>query len=446
MNEQQPSLLRTLGPWQMAAYGAGSMLGAGIYGLIGVAAAEVGAAVWLAFLVALVAALLTGLSYASLGSRYPRAAGAAYITQRAYRRGLLTHLVGLAIACSALTSMAAGARVIGENLQRLPALAEISVAVLASAFLVLIAAIVFRGIRESMWVNVACTAIEAGGLFLVLAVGIRYWGSTDLLELPEGAGGPSLAGIPMLLMVQGAILTFYAFLGFEDSLNVAEEVKNPRRNVPLGLMLAMTLAAILYIGVAITAVSVVPWRELAQAGAPLAEVMARAAPWFPTSAFVVITIIAVGNTALINYVTCSRLLFGMARDKRLPEPLSRVHLRRRTPHIAVIVILVLLILLVLVGDIGELAAATVLLMLLVFTAVNGALAILKLRSGEEKGGFEIPVFVPVLGAAICFALFIVRVTSGNWVAPAIAGALLLGAAVLYFLLRPAGAALEAESV
>jgi APA family basic amino acid/polyamine antiporter len=334
--------------------------------------------------------------------------------------------------------------VIGENLQRLPALSDVSVALLACLFLVCVAAIVFRGIRESMWVNVVCTVIEAGGLFLVLAVGVRYWGTADLLDLPTEAGGFAIAGVPLLLMVQGAILTFYAFLGFEDSLNVAEEVKNPRRNVPLGLMMAMTVAAVLYIGVAITAVSVVPWRELAQAGAPLAEVMARAAPWFPNWAFVVITIVAVGNTALINYVTCSRLLFGMARDRRLPEPLSRVHLTRRTPHIAVAIILALLILLVLVGNIGQLAAATVLLMLLVFAVVNGALVFLKLRPGEEKGGFEIPTAIPVLGAVTCLALFLVRVSSGDWVATAIAGALLAGAGLLYAVLKPAGEALDAS--
>jgi amino acid transporter len=420
----------------MAAYGAGSMLGAGIYGLIGIAAGQMGSAVWLAFAVSLIAALLTGLSYASLGSRYPRAAGAAYITQRAYGSGMLTHLVGLAIACSAVTSMAAGSRVIGENLQRLPGLGEWPVPVLACIFLVAVSLTVYRGIRESMWVNVTATAIEAGGLLLVLAVGMRYWGTADLLEIPPPVTGGAPPGIPLLLVVQGAVLTFYAFLGFEDTLNVAEEVKNPRRNVPLGLVMAMTLAAILYIGVAITAVSVVPWRELANAGAPLAEVMARAAPWFPTSAFVLITIVAVGNTALINYVTCSRLLYGMARDKRLPEFLSRVHERRRTPHVAVFGILVVLIILVLIGNIGQLADATVLLMLLVFGIVNSALVGLKLTPSEPEGGFEIPVFVPALGAMVCISLLMIRLLSGDWVAPVIAVTLLILTAPLYLFLRP----------
>ena len=439
----QPTLLRTMGPWQMAAYGAGSMLGAGIYGLIGVAAGRMGSAVWLAFLAALVAALLTGRSYASLGSRYPRAAGAAYVTQRAYRMGLLTHVVGLAVVCSGLTSMAAGSRVIAANLQRLPMLDEVSLTILALGFLVLVSAIVFRGIRESMWVNVTCTAVEAGGLLLVLVVGARYWGTVSLWEFPpEAMNGLMFAGFPMLLIMQGAILTFYSFLGFEDTLNVAEEVKNPSRNVPFGLVMAMALAAVLYIGIAITAVSVVPWRELATAGAPLAEVMARAAPWFPNWAFIAITIFAVGNTALINYVTASRLLYGMARDKRLPSRVGSIHQTRRTPHIAVLLVLAILVVLVLVGDIGPLADATVLLMLLVFSIVNTALVVLKLRPAEPKGGFEIPLFVPVLGAAVCFALFIVRTTSGDWVATAIAGALLALIGLLYVTLKPSPATEE----
>ena len=266
-----PKLQRSVGLWQMTLYGAGSMLGAGIYGLMGQVAATAGSAIWLAFLLSLVAAGLTGLSYASLGSRYPRAGGAAYITQRAYRRSLLTHVVGLTVACSGFTSIAAGARVVGENLQTLPGLESLPTSTLALTYLAIVGAIVYRGIRESMWVNVACTLVEAGGLLLVIAVGLRFWGSANLLEFPVGS--ETTAGLPLVLMVQGVVLTFYAFLGFEDSINIAEELKNPRRDLPFGLVMAFVLTAIIYMCVAVTAVSVVPWRELAEANAPLARIM-----------------------------------------------------------------------------------------------------------------------------------------------------------------------------
>lgn len=434
----EPELRRSIGLFQMIFYAAGSMLGAGIYGLVGKAAGEMGSAVWLGFLLAMVAALLTGLSYASLGSRYPRAAGAAFITQRAFSRPLLTHVLGLAVACSGLTSIAAGSWVIGENLQRIPFLSGAPVVVLSLAYLLLMSAIVFRGIRESMWANVVCSLVEAGGLLLVIAVGARFWGDVDLLQTPANPAGGSLAAIPPLLVVQGAVLTFFSFVGFEDTLNVAEEVKRPERTLPLGLVIGMLLACGLYIGVAVTAVSVIPWRELAEAKAPLAEVMAKAAPWFPPWAFVVITIFAVANSALINYVTASRLLYGMARDGRLPRPLARVHPQRRTPHVAIAVLLAVLVCLALAGDIAELAAATVLLLLAVFCVVNAALVVLKLRKGEPGGGFEVPLFVPAVGSVVCFGLLVARVASGDVAAPIIAGVLLVVAAGLYFVIGRKG--------
>ena len=380
----------------------------------------------------LVAAGLTGLSYASLGSRYPRAGGAAYITQRAYRRSMLTHIVGLTVACSGLTSIAAGARVVGENLQALAALEGLPTGMLAFIYVGIVGAIAYRGIRESMWANVVLTLVEAGGLLLVIAVSLRFWGSANLMEFPVRP--ETEAGLPLVFLAQGIVLTFYAFIGFEDSLNVAEELKNPRRNMPLGLLTALVLTVVIYMCVAISAVSVVPWQELAEANAPLAEVVARAAPWFPAWVFIGITVFAVANTGLINYVTASRLLYGMARDGHLPPVLSRIHPVRRTPHVAIGLIFVLIVILILSGDISELASATVLL-LLVFLVVNSALVVLKMRPGEPPGGFELPIAVPALGAVVCVAMFATRVGAGDWRAPVIAGVLLLGVAALYFVLR-----------
>lgn len=432
----EPQLRRTIGLGQMVFYAAGSMLGAGIYGLVGKAAGELGSAVWLGFLLAMVAALLTGLSYAALGSRYPRAGGAAFITHRAYGRGLLTHVLGLAVAGSGLTSIAAGSWVIGSNLQRIPFLSETPVVVLTIGYLFLMAGIVYRGIRESMWANVACSIVEAAGLALIIIVGAKYWGSVDLFQTPATPAGGSLLAIPPLLMVQGAVLTFFSFVGFEDTLNVAEEVKNPRRTLPLGLVLGMLMACVLYIGVAVTAVSVIPWQQLADAKAPLADVMDRAAPWFPGWAFVVITVFAVANSALINYVTASRLLYGMARDGRLPARLAKVHAKRRTPYVAIAFLLVMLVALALAGDIAELASATVLLLLSVFVVVNSALVVLSLRKDEPKGGFEVPIIVPAAGAVVCLGLLVARLASDDWKAPLIAGVLLVLAAALYPFVRP----------
>ena len=317
------------------------------------------------------------------------------------------------------------------NLAELLGLGNVPLAWLALGFLLVLTGIVFRGIRESMWVNVLCTLIEAGGLVLVILVGMSYWGSVDYLETPATQGGDPAA----LLVMQGAVLAFFAFIGFEDMINVAEETREPERTLPLGLILAMAGAAILYIAVAITAVSVVPWRELAAAPGPITEVMGRAAPLIPPSVFTLITLFAVANTALVNYITASRLVYGMARQGLLPARLGTVHAGRRTPHLAIAALLLVLAPLALLGSIAELAAATVLLLLAVFVVVNGALLVLQRRKGERPGRFEVPRFVPALGATVCLVLIVVRVGTGDWRAPALAGALLLFALGAYAAMR-----------
>jgi APA family basic amino acid/polyamine antiporter len=430
--KDEPKLHRSIGPTQLALYGLGSMLGAGIYGLIGQAAGIAGNAVWLAFVASLVVALLTALSYASLISRYPRAAGAAYVTQRAYRLPLLSFVVGIAVVCSGLTSVATQSRVLAANIAQWFGWQQIPVEFIAVGFLLLLAGITFRGIRESMWVNVLCTVIEASGLLIVIAVGFSYWGSVNLLEVPTGLGSDAL----FLIILNGAILTFFAFLGFEDTINVAEECKNPETTLPIGLIAAMVAAAVLYIAVAITAVSVVPYGELAKAPSPLTAVVGKAAPNFPAWVFTFITVFAVANTALVNYVTASRLVYGMSRQGLLPSLFGRVHATTKTPHYAIFVLFLVLAGLALWGTIGNLAAATVLLLLTVFCVVNAALVVLQRRPGEKKGKFEVPAFVPALGAVVCAVLIAVRVTTGDWRAPALAGALLALTFVLYFFMRP----------
>lgn len=428
----QPALARTIGPFQLTLYALGSMLGSGIYGLIGKAAGNAGNAVWLSFAAALVAALLTALVYASLGSRYPKAGGAAYVTQRAYGMPWLSFLVGLAVVCSGLTSVATQSRVFAENFAKLTGLESTPVSMLALGFLLIMAGIVFRGIRESMWVNVVCTLIEASGLLLVISFGLSYWGSVDYLETPPESADSGLA----LLVLQSSILTFFAFIGFEDTINVAEEVKDPQRTIPIALVSAMAIAALLYMAVAITAVSVVPYKDLAAAPAPLSAVMERAAPAFPVVIMTFITLFAVANTALVNYITSSRLIYGMAHQGLLPMRLGAVHPRTQTPHIAIAILFVVLVMLALVGTIGDLASATVLMLLTVFCIVNGALFVLKRRPGEPKGSFELPPWVPLTGAITCGVLVAFRAVSGDWKAPAIAGALLIAIMALYAVLRP----------
>jgi len=180
---------------------------------------------------------------------------------------------------------------------------------------------------------------------------------------------------------------------------------------------------------------VLPWNELAAAPSPLTAVLQRAAPSIPTELMSFIALFSVANTALVNYVTASRLIYGMSGQGLLPGFVGRVHVTRRTPHVAVAVILALLLLLVVAGDIADLAAATVLLLLVVFIAVNASLVVLKQRAGEPTGQFEIPIALPIAGIVVCAGLIITRVASTDWRAPALAGALIALILCLYAGLR-----------
>ncbi len=442
------SLNRAIGPGQMMLYGIGSMMGAGIYGLVGKAAGILGSAMWMAFLVAMVAALLTGLSYASIASRYPKAAGAAYATHRAYGRPWLSYVVGLAVVASGIASSATQSKVVALNLNSLlgwqtglsVAGVPLEIILLAVGFLMLVGAVVYRGISESLWANTVCTLIEAGGLVLVIAVGFRFWGDTDLTQIPVTPANPDGA-LTGALLLQGAVLTFFSFLGFEDMLNVSEEVKRPERNMPIAMIGAMLIVSVLYLAVSVTAVSTVPWQELAEAPAPLRAVVARAAPWFPAVGFTFITIAAVANTALVNTVMGSRMLYGLSRQGLLPAALGKVHGRRRTPHVAILVLFVIIALLQFAGDITQLAGATVLLLLIVFTIVNAALVVLKRRDGDMPGRFNAPVLVPMLGAAVCLVMIGGQVMQSDWRGPAIAIGMIAAIGIAYLLSPQRGKAI-----
>lgn len=441
-NSAAPQLVRTMGLFSLVVYGVGDMVGSGIYGTVGKAAGTMGNAVWLAFVISMVAAILTGLSYASLSSRYPRAAGAAFVTNHAYGFPYLSYLIGLLVTASGLTSMATSTNVFANTLQSIVGGPWI---VLVLGFLGFMTAVNFYGLKQSMWTNLICTAVEVGGLLFIVAIGARFWGSINYLETPaavvDAQGQVVSNGLGISMLLSGAVLTFFSFIGFEDMLNVAEEVKEPERTMPWGIVFALAVATLLYISVAVTAVSVVDYRELAKAPAPLSAICAKAAPWLPKQTFDYITMFAVANTVLINYIMGSRMLYGMARQGLLPAVLGRVHGTRNTPHIAIGTLLVLVLILALSGGedaVKQLASSTALLLLFSFMVVNSALVVLKLRPGEPHGQFEVPIFIPVLGILVNLTLIGSRLWSGEGGtrAPLIAGAIVVIVTILYFVLRP----------
>jgi len=239
------------------------------------------------------------------------------------------------------------------------------------------------------------------------------------------------------LILQGAILTFYSFVGFEDMINVSEEVKNPRRNFPIAVMLALAITTVIYMAVSITAVSVVPYAELGKSTQPLVDVVQRAAPGFPKEIFSLIALFAITNTALLNYIMGSRLIYGMARQGFVPRFLGAIHPARRTPHYAILVLMVIVIVLALTGDIKQLASATSALLLAVFIVVNASLIMLHRRPDEPKGAFEIPSIIPFGGILACAAILWSVKPEPDKIDPRLIAAILLaGIGVLYFIARP----------
>lgn len=433
-DKSAPKLAREMGFWSLVLYGVGDMLGSGIYALIGKVAGIVGNAVWLTFLVSMLAALFTALSYASLGSRHPRAAGETFITQRAFRLPWLSYLVGLTVVASGLTSMAVQTVAFSGYFTGLfPVIALTGVMV---AFVIVLTVINFVGIRESSRVNIVCTLIEAAGLLLIIVAGMRYWGSVDYLDFSPGPQAST--DLAAAFILQGAVLAFYSFIGIEDMINVTEEVKDPRRIFPRAVLTAIAIVTVLYLGVGFSAVSVVSPAELADSRQPLVDVISAAMPAFPAVILSVIALFAIANTGLINFIMGSRLVYGMARQGLLPGFLGRVHRTRRTPHIAIFALALIVGGLMFAGNISDLASATSLLLLLVFIAINIAQIVLQRRPGEfDEQTLRLPIFVPVTGALICTVLIGVRLVADTGFRPVlIAGLLLALILMLYWLNRP----------
>ncbi|MFD7924074.1 APC family permease [Streptomyces sp. NPDC059740] len=376
----------------------GDVLGAGVYVLVGQVAAESGPAVWLPLLVALALALLTAASYAELATRYPRAGGASHYAGLAYGP-YVGFFTGFCMLAAGVVSVAALTR--GFAGDYLAEFVTLPTALVAVVFLGGLALLNLRGISESTRANAGATLVEVGGLLLV--VGLGLWvlarGDGDVGRLGRvGTGGSS----PVAAVLGGAVLAYYSFVGFETSVNVAEETRDPRRSYPRALFGALLTAGVVYALVGSVAVAAVPTHTLTSSSGPLLEVV-RAAGGVPLWVFSAVALVAVANGALLTGIMTSRLTFGMARDGLLPRFLVRVLPGRRTPWAAVVLTTLLSLLLALTGSVAVLASTLVLLLLVVFFVVNTAVLVLRRRpSGRDH--FRAPAVVPALGALSCVGL------------------------------------------
>lgn len=403
LGEEKTELHRVMGPGLLLLFIVGDILGTGIYALTGQVAKQVGGVVWLPFLIAFVVALLTAFSYLELVTKYPRAAGAALYTHKAFGIHFVTFLVAFAVMSSGITSAATASRAFASNFATSLSLdlGAWGVPLIAVGFIALVAAINFRGVGESVRLNVLLTVVELTGLLII--IGIGFWaiagGQGDVSRAWTFAT-PENAGV-FWPVVAATTLAFFAMVGFEDSVNMAEECKEPSRMFPKVLLTGLALTGLIYVLVAISAITLVPANELGQGETPLLKVVQAGAPGFPIGIFAIITMFAVANSALINMMMASRLIYGMSREGVLPQVLGKVHSGRRTPYVAIGFTSLLAVALILfAGGVPALGGTTALLLLCVFAIVNVAVLVLRKDTVEHRH-FRTPTILPVLGAISC---------------------------------------------
>jgi amino acid transporter len=446
VNGPEPDLLRVMGPKLLLLFIVGDILGAGVYAVTGQVAGVVGGIVWLPFLVAFVVATLTALSYLELVTKYPQAAGAALYTHKAFGIHFVTFLVAFAVICSGIASASTSSNVLAQNLtgglvvngwlDSEPSTGTVTI--IALGFMVLLALINLRGVGESVKFNVILTLVEVTALSIVILVG--FWamsqGDADYSRITtfENAEDKGL----FLAVTAATSIAFFAMVGFEDSVNMVEECQEPERIFPRTMLTGLGIAVILYMLVAITVVAVLTPTQIAEApdGRALLEVVSVGAPDFPMDKiFPFLAVFAVANTALINMLMASRLLYGLANQDVLPRSLGKVSAKRRAPWMGILFSTALaLALIVYVANraaddiVVNLSAVTALLLLCVFTIVN--VACLVLRRDDRPARFRSPGWTPAVAAVLCAFLV------GPWVDRAaiiyqIAGALMVLGVVLW---------------
>ncbi|MGD9526370.1 APC family permease [Pseudonocardia sp.] len=429
---EQPTLKRAIGPKLLLLFVVGDILGTGIYALTGSVAAEIGGALWLPFLLAFLVAFLTAFSYLELVGKYPRAAGAALYTHKAFGINFLTFMVTFTVMASGVTSAATAAKAFGDTYLR--EFVELPTWGVATAFILGLALINFRGVGESVKANVGLTLVELSGLLLIIGAGIYAVvgrGEGDAARLTQIDTGDSTA---FLAITAATSLAFFAMVGFEDSVNMAEECRDPVRIFPRAMLLGMGIAAAIYVAVAVLSSMLVPAEVLGEAkSGALFRVLEAGAPGFPLAVFAAIGLLAVINSALINMLMASRLLYGMANERILPRVLGTVHPARRTPWVSIAFTSVIAIILVGTADISLLGGTTALLLLAVFTIVNIAVLVLR-RDPVDHQHFRAPKWTPWVGIVTCG--FLATPLSGRPVQQfLVAGVLLAVGAVLWLVNR-----------
>lgn len=380
---------RALGLGQVTASGVGIIVGAGIYVLVGEATALAGSRVWIGFLLAAVLSALTGLSYAELASMFPKAGAEFEYSRHAYPPWV-AFLVGWVMFSGLIVAAAAVALGFARYLGRF---LDVPPRAGAWALLVFVGVVALSGIRRSVRLTVVLSLVQVGGLVAVIAIGVPHLGQADLLSGAGGSGG----------VLAAAALVFFAFIGFDEVITLAEETRDPTRTVPRALLLALGISTVLYIGVAVAAMSVIGAEALASSERPLSDVLDHVLGGRGAGMLAAVALMATTNTTLLCITATSRLQYGMASAGALPPVLTRLGPRSHAPRVAIGISLAVAAGFVAIGDLTLVASVTDLAVYLVFIAVNVAVVVLRFREPDQPRPFRSPVSIgrvpllPILG-------------------------------------------------
>ena len=364
--------------------------------LAGVASGLAGNAVWLAFVIGAVAALFTGLSYAELGSTYPKAASEYTYVGKAYGRRSFSFLIEWTMLMTEIVAASTVSMGFARYMQSVTGLPILPV---AACLLVALTVIAISGIKSSLKVNTILSIIAVLGLIIVVGAGIGKFGTVDYTYSPTGMSG----------VVAASILVFFAFIGFDNITNLAEETKNPERLIPLGLLISLLISTVLYVLVGVAAVSLVPWQQLSIAKAPLSFAVSSTLGGGFSMLLTAFALLTTFNTALVLLIVSSRIIYGMSRAKALPSPLGRLN-RAHAPYVASISALVVALLFLALGNISTIAEITSFGSLFVFAIINISLLHLRRVAPNLKRPFRAPLNVgwfsvtALLGVASCLLL------------------------------------------
>ena len=392
-----PSLKRELNLWAVVLTSVGIILGAGIYVLIGEAATLSGNLLWLSFVIASIVAALTGLSFAELTSIFPRAGAAHYYTQKGFGYKA-AFLVGWLVLAGGVVSIAVVSLGFGNYFNALFGFPILSVAL---GLVFLTAIILISGVKQSAWLGAFFALIETGGLIAIILVGLPHVGEVNLLEMSNlGIGG----------VLSAAAVVFFAYIGFQEVAPLAEETKNPTKVMPKAIIYSLIITTIIYVLVAITAVSVLGWETLGASGAPIADVASTAIGSSAFFVFSVIALFATANTVLLSAMTASRILYGMSDTGNLPPIFSKVSAKFRTPWVAILTIGLLSSMFVLVEDMLVVTEITNFTIFVTFIFVNLSLIVLRYKYSEIDRPFKVPLSIkkfpilPALAILLTFAM------------------------------------------